>query len=203
MTLEHPVEHSDFDAAPVELATVLSVDWLKRTLPDRTEGHLADVTVLEEIRGSSTKVRLRATVADDQGTTSARQYCVKGLFDDRAGRSQTVDAEVLFYRSDLRHQLRTATPVYAGVRKDRGVLIMEDLIETRGATFAKGPSAWSPDQVAGALDGSRGCTRARGEDDQMLRPGSGSNRRRSGCSNISPPSDFKPSWTQRNRLRSE
>jgi hypothetical protein len=143
--------------APVELAEVLSPEWLTYALSQCFPGAVVrGIQVSETIVTMATKVRFVVEYASPSAGIP-RHFCLKGLFGEHIARMRAAGVsatEARFY-TECRPLLTLRGPrcVYAGIADDGpyAVILMEDVIVT-GARFLSALNAYSEDQAASSLD---------------------------------------------------
>jgi hypothetical protein len=146
-------------AAPIDLSTVLSPQWLGAALScGRAQPvSVQSVHVVEVLGPSATKVRLVAECDFGAGPPTPTALCLKGFFGaDVHGylKSGVQRTEALFYR-ECAPLLGVRVPrcVYAGIdpRTQAGVIVMEDLI-ARGGRFHSVLQPYGVTEAQASLD---------------------------------------------------
>ncbi|MBP6580384.1 MAG: aminoglycoside phosphotransferase family protein [Sphingorhabdus sp.] len=145
---------TDFESAPVDLATVLSSEWLSQMLgqcwPDAM---VRGVEVVETLATQATKVRLKLLV-EGGGAEVPTAICIKGVLTDTGAVPSASIVETLFYREAAALlPVRVPDCIHAGMSADnsRGVIVMRDVIAA-GGTFCNALDAFTPAQVIDGLD---------------------------------------------------
>jgi Phosphotransferase enzyme family len=142
---------SELDPAPLQLATVLSPEWLTDSLTDLDGAKVVDTSVVETLKTVASKVRFTATVETADGRRADRGYCVKGYFD-----AETLGggaSEARFYR-DLADTITVRRPpcVYVGIDEGTGhsLHIMDDLV-VAGCRFLTALTPYTPAEATSTL----------------------------------------------------
>jgi hypothetical protein len=146
------------NAAPTDLAEILSADWLTSVLSAVYPGAAVDrVSIVEEIVTTAHKVRFAVEYRTSMGPEVPRKFCVKGFFGPDAPRYRSTAAaasEAFFYR-DLAPGLSVRLPqcVYAAVDAgtQHGIIVMKDLVAD-GARFLTALEPYSLRQATATLD---------------------------------------------------
>ena len=135
-----------FEAAPVDLATVSSPDWLSHMLGLRWPGTVVRrIEVVELLATQATKVRLKMDV-EGGGADVPTAICIKGVLTDTGALPSASVVETLFYREAAAHlPVRVPDCIYAGMQADnsRGVIVMRDVIAA-GSTFCTALDPFNP-----------------------------------------------------------
>jgi Phosphotransferase enzyme family len=143
-----------FDPAPVDLATVISPEWLGAMLCLRWPGAtVREVEAVEVLATQATKVRLKLEV-EGGGEGVPTQICIKGVLTDTGALPSASIVETLFYReAAVLLPVRVPDCIYAGMNADnsRGVIVMRDVIEA-GGTFCTALDPFTPEQAIDGLD---------------------------------------------------
>ena len=143
-----------FEAAPVDLATVSSPDWLSHMLGLRWPGTVVRrIEVVELLATQATKVRLKMDV-EGGGADVPTAICIKGVLTDTGALPSASVVETLFYREAAAHlPVRVPDCIYAGMQADnsRGVIVMRDVIAA-GSTFCTALDPFTPEQALDGLD---------------------------------------------------
>ena len=143
-----------FEAAPVDLATVSSPDWLSHMLGLRWPGTVVRrIEVVELLATQATKVRLKMDV-EGGGADVPTAICIKGVLTDTGAVPSASVVETLFYREAAAHlPVRVPDCIYAGMQADnsRGVIVMRDVIAA-GSTFCTALDPFTPEQALDGLD---------------------------------------------------
>lgn len=137
--------------------TEVTPAWLESALRrNHPTVRVEDVEIIEQIQGTSSKIRINASYADPPTpATPPAALCIKGGFDDDLRSFNTTGLyrlEADFFRH-LAPGLAVRKPRawFAESSTDQGIVIMDDLVAT-GCTFWSPVEAWSVDQVAAALE---------------------------------------------------
>ena len=145
---------TEFEAAPVDLATVTSPDWLSQMLGLRCPGMIVrGVEVVEVLATQATKVRLILDV-EGGGADVPTAICIKGVLTDTGALPSASIVETLFYREAAALlPVRVPDCIYAGMNADysRGVIVMRDII-TAGGAFSTALDPFTPEQALDGLD---------------------------------------------------
>ena len=110
---------TDFESAPVDLATVLSPEWLSQMLGLRWPGAtVRGVEVVETLATQATKVRLKLGV-EGGGAEVPTAICIKGVLTDTGAVPSASIVETLFYReaADLIAGARARLPLCGDGRR--------------------------------------------------------------------------------------
>jgi hypothetical protein len=132
----------------------LDPDWLTAALTTvSSSARVKDVEVVELIKTTATKVRVRVQFAGDG--EGAHAFCVKSMFDSNSKSGGTTDVlEAKFYR-DIAPRITTSVPgvPVAAIEPEgrRAVLIMNDLIE-EGVSFCSALQPFGADEAALSLE---------------------------------------------------
>jgi hypothetical protein len=145
---------TEFEQAPIDLATVISPEWLSQMLGRRWPGAtVCAVEVVEMLATQATKVRLKLDVKGG-GADAPTAICIKGVLTDTGAVPSASIVETLFYR-EAAGMLPVRVPdcIYAGMRVDnsRGVIVMRDVIAA-GGEFCTALDAFTPEQAMEGLD---------------------------------------------------
>ena len=145
---------TDFEPAPIDLATVISPQWLSHMLGLRWPGAtVRGVEVVEVLATQATKVRLKLDVQGGSADVPTA-ICIKGVLTDTGALPSASIVETLFYREAAALlPVRVPDCIYAGMRADnsRGVIVMRDVIAAGGA-FCTALDAFTPEQAIDGLD---------------------------------------------------
>jgi hypothetical protein len=145
---------TEFEAAPVDLAMVLSADWLSQMLAAQWPGaKVCSVEVIEILATQATKVRLKLEV-EGGGEQVATQICIKGVLTDTGALPSASIVETFFYREAAAIlPVRVPECIYASLNADdsRGVIVMRDVI-TAGGAFCSALEPFTPEQATDGLD---------------------------------------------------
>lgn len=145
---------TEFEAAPVELATVSSPKWLSQMLGLRWPGTVVrGIEVVEVLATQATKVRLKLVV-EGSGADVPTAVCIKGVLTDTGALPSASIVETLFYKEATSHvPVRVPNCIYAGMHADnsRGVIVMRDVIAA-GGTFCTALDPFTPTQALDGLD---------------------------------------------------
>jgi hypothetical protein len=143
-----------FDPAPVDLASVISPDWLNQMLGLRWPGaavHGAEV--VEILVTQATKVRLKLDV-EGGGADVPTKICIKGVLTDTGAHPSASIVETLFYREAAAVlPMRVPECIHASLNADgsRGVIVMRDVIAA-GGNFCSALDPFTPEQAIDGLD---------------------------------------------------
>jgi hypothetical protein len=145
---------TDFDPAPVDLATAQSAEWLTAMLTPRwPDARVRGVRVVEVLATQATKARLELDI-DGGGTEVPTNICIKGVLTDTGAHPSASLVETLFYR-EAAAALPVNVPdcIHASLSADgtRGVIVMRDVIAA-GGRFCSALEAFTPDEALDGLD---------------------------------------------------
>lgn len=145
---------TNFDPAPVDLATVISPAWLTAMLARRWPGvQVRGADVVEVLATQATKVRLKLDVTGS-GEQVPTAICIKGVLTDTGAGPAASIVETLFYReaaADL--PVRVPPCIHASLNAEgsRGVVVMRDVIAA-GGRFCTALEPFTPDEAMDGLD---------------------------------------------------
>lgn len=141
-------------AVPASVEEALDAAWLTEALAEVSGGAMVvDVEVVELIKTTATKVRVKLRFADDAERTHA--FCIKSMFNpDGTAGGRTDVREASFYR-DIAPRITTSTPGVpaAAIAADglSAVLIMNDMID-QGVRFCSALQPFTADDAALSLE---------------------------------------------------
>lgn len=145
---------TEFEPAPVDLAAVISAEWLGQILAIRWPGtEVRKVDVVEILATQATKVRLNLDV-DGGGPGVPTRICIKGVLTDTGALPSASIVETLFYREAAAYlPVKVPDCIYAALNADdsRGVVVMRDVI-AEGGTFCTALDPFSSEQAIDGLD---------------------------------------------------